>query len=129
MRGRKIGRALLYVVAAAWAVFAAPMASAGTTAPVAPELSAARCRELDQLASLTLAGLRGRPVLVEFWTSAAGTAQHPALGRARARAVRAAGLTVIAVHTPDLAGEHERPAVANAVNRLGIRYPVLIDDG
>jgi thiol-disulfide isomerase/thioredoxin len=129
MRHRKIGRALPYVVGATLAVFAAPIASAGSAAPVAPELPRLAAANWINSPPLTLAGLRGQPVLVEFWTFGCGNCRNtlPWVERVHAR-YAPQGLTVIAVHTPEFDGEREHTAVADAVDRLGIRYPVLIDN-
>jgi thiol-disulfide isomerase/thioredoxin len=79
-------------------------------------------------APLTLAQLRGKVVLVEFWAFACGNCRE---SRAWVESVAlrdaAAGLVVVAVHTPELAQEKSPANVRDAVARLGIRYPVMID--
>ena len=78
---------------------------------------------------LTLEALRGRPVLVEFWTFGwSQLPQYAAVDRARAQPLRPQGLAVIAVHTPEFDDERDHAGVSKAVARLGIRYPVLIDN-
>ena len=42
--------------------------------------------------------------------------------------MRPQGLAIIAVHTPEFDQERDRTAVVQVVERLGIRYPVLIDN-
>jgi cytochrome c biogenesis protein CcdA/thiol-disulfide isomerase/thioredoxin len=77
---------------------------------------------------LTLAGLRGRVVLVDFWTysciNCLRTLPHL---RAWDDAYRKAGLTIIGVHSPEFAFERVPDNVRSAVRRLGIRYPVALD--
>ncbi len=79
--------------------------------------------------SLTLAGLRGRVVLLDFWTysciNCLRTLPHL---EAWDRAYRAAGLTIIGVHSPEFAFERVPDNVRAAVKRLGVRYPVALDD-
>ena len=44
------------------------------------------------------------------------------------RRYRDAGLTIVGVHTPEFAFEHDAGNVGRAVRRLGIRYPVVQDN-
>jgi thiol-disulfide isomerase/thioredoxin len=71
---------------------------------------------------------QGRPLLVEFWdfcrpnsirTLPYVKAWHERYG--------AAGLRIVGVHCPGFDPSREEPAVREAVERLGIEYPVLID--
>jgi cytochrome c biogenesis protein CcdA/thiol-disulfide isomerase/thioredoxin len=78
---------------------------------------------------LTTASLRGRVVLVDFWTysciNCLRTLPHlPAWDAA----YRKAGLTIVGVHTPEFAFEHVPSNVRKATRELGVRYPVAIDD-
>jgi thiol-disulfide isomerase/thioredoxin len=103
---------------------------AGAPAPVAPELPRLDAGHWLNSPPLSLAALRGRPVLIEFWTFGCSNCRNtlPWMERIHAR-YAPQGLTVIAVHTPEFDGERDRDAVAQAVTRLGIRYPVVIDNG
>jgi thiol-disulfide isomerase/thioredoxin len=78
---------------------------------------------------LTLAQLRGKVVLVDFWTysciNCLRTLPHLEAWYA---AYHRRGLDVIGVHTPEFAFEHVASNVRAAVKRLGIRYPVLQDN-
>jgi cytochrome c biogenesis protein CcdA/thiol-disulfide isomerase/thioredoxin len=79
--------------------------------------------------SLSLAGLRGRVVLVDFWTysciNCLRTLPHL---KAWDRAYRRAGLTIVGVHSPEFAFERVPDNVRSAVKRLGVRYPVALDN-
>ncbi|HEX3267780.1 MAG TPA: cytochrome c biogenesis protein CcdA [Gaiellaceae bacterium] len=79
---------------------------------------------------LTIASLRGRVVLVDFWTysciNCLRTLPHL---KAWDAAYRKAGLTIVGVHTPEFAFEHVPSNVRKATRELGVRYPVAIDDG
>jgi cytochrome c biogenesis protein CcdA/thiol-disulfide isomerase/thioredoxin len=78
---------------------------------------------------LTLRGLRGRVVLVDFWTytciNCLRTLPHL---RAWDRAYRNDGLTIVGVHAPEFAFERDAGNVAAAIGREGIRYPVAQDN-
>ena len=80
-------------------------------------------------APLTLAGLRGRVVLIDFWTysciNCLRTLPHL---KAWDEAYRKAGLTIVGVHSPEFAFERVPDNVRSAVRRLGIRYPVALDN-
>jgi thiol-disulfide isomerase/thioredoxin len=104
--------------------------SHSTTAPtVAPELPALPASDWLNSAPLTLAALRGHPVLVEFWTFDCVNCRNslPWMKRIYAR-YAPQGLTVIGIHSPELEHERDPLAVAAHVQQLGIPYPVLIDN-
>ncbi|MBN8726787.1 MAG: cytochrome c biogenesis protein DipZ [Xanthomonadales bacterium] len=77
---------------------------------------------------LDAAALRGKVVLVDFWTYSCINCLR-ALPYVRAWTERYAdhGLVVIGVHTPEFAFEKDPANVAAAVRRLGIDYPVALD--
>ena len=74
------------------------------------------------------AGLRGKVVLVDFWTLTCinwlRTEPHV---RAWARAYRDDGLVVIGVHTPEFSFEREVDLIRKAVEDRDIDYPVAVD--
>ena len=78
---------------------------------------------------LTLAGLRGRVVLVDFWTYTCINCLRtiPGLRQLDAR-YRRAGLTIVGVHSPEFPFERSASNVRAAIGRLGIRYPVVQDN-
>ncbi len=78
---------------------------------------------------LTLSGLRGRVVLVDFWTYSCINCLRtlPYLKAWDAR-YRKDGLTIIGVHTPEFPFEHSASNVAEAIQRNGLRYPVVQDN-
>lgn len=78
---------------------------------------------------LTLASLRGRVVLVDFWTyTCINCIRTLPYLKAWDAAYRSQGLTVVGVETPEFAFEHEASNVADAIDQFGIRYPVVQDN-
>jgi cytochrome c biogenesis protein CcdA/thiol-disulfide isomerase/thioredoxin len=80
-------------------------------------------------APLNLARLRGKVVLVDFWTYSCINCLRtlPYLKAWDAR-YRSKGLVILGVHTPEFAFEHDLGNVRAAVKRLGIGYPVALDN-
>jgi cytochrome c biogenesis protein CcdA/thiol-disulfide isomerase/thioredoxin len=78
---------------------------------------------------LTLAALRGKVVLVDFWTySCVNCIRTLPYVKRWYDTYRNAGLVVVGVHTPEFAFEHVPGNVENAVRSLGIDYPVALDN-
>jgi cytochrome c biogenesis protein CcdA/thiol-disulfide isomerase/thioredoxin len=78
---------------------------------------------------LTLEGLRGRVVLIDFWTySCINCLRTLPYIRAWDDRYRDAGLTVVGVHSPEFAFEHVESNVRENVRKLGVRYPVALDN-
>ncbi|WP_446904691.1 cytochrome c biogenesis protein DipZ [Burkholderia sp. YIM B11467] len=79
---------------------------------------------------LTAAGLRGKVVLVDFWTySCINCLRTLPYTTAWARKYAPYGLVVIGVHAPEFAFERDIGNVKKAVHDLGIDFPVAIDNG
>ena len=78
---------------------------------------------------LTLAGLRGKVVLIDFWTYSCINCQRT-LPHVEAwyRDYQKDGFVVIGVHTPEFAFEHVTSNVASQARALGVKYPVAIDN-
>ena len=78
---------------------------------------------------LTLKELRGRVVLIDFWTysciNCLRTLPHI---RAWDKRYRDAGLTIVGVHSPEFAFERVPSNVRENVRKLGVRYPVALDN-
>jgi thiol-disulfide isomerase/thioredoxin len=78
---------------------------------------------------LTAAGLRGRVVLVQFWTfTCINWLRTLAYVRAWAHKYQAHGLVVIGVHTPEFDLEHDLDNLHRAVTDLRVDYPVAVDN-
>jgi cytochrome c biogenesis protein CcdA/thiol-disulfide isomerase/thioredoxin len=78
---------------------------------------------------LTLRGLRGRVVLVDFWTySCINCIRTLPYLKAWDAKYRRDGLTIVGVHTPEFPFEREAGNVESAISEDGIRYPVAQDN-
>jgi cytochrome c biogenesis protein CcdA/thiol-disulfide isomerase/thioredoxin len=79
-------------------------------------------------APLTMESLRGKVVLLDFWTysciNCLRTLPHV---KAWDEAYRDAGLVIVGVHTPEFAFERDPDNVRRAVRDHGIEYPVALD--
>lgn len=77
----------------------------------------------------SLQALRGRIVLLDFWTFCCVNCLH-VIDELRPLEDRYADvLTVIGVHSPKFEREREHAAVVAAVERYGVQHPVLDDPG
>jgi cytochrome c biogenesis protein CcdA/thiol-disulfide isomerase/thioredoxin len=80
-------------------------------------------------APLSLRRLRGRVVLVDFWTyTCINCIRTLPYVRAWDERYRKDGLTVVGVHTPEFSFEHEAKNVERAIAQNGLRYPVAQDN-
>lgn len=79
---------------------------------------------------LRMDGLRGKVVLVEFWTYSCINCIHvmPYVKQWHER-YHEQGLVVVGVHTPEYAYERSSRNVESAVKRFGIKYAVAQDNG
>jgi thiol-disulfide isomerase/thioredoxin len=79
--------------------------------------------------ALTLASLRGRVVLIDFWTyTCINCIRTLPYLKAWDTAYGREGLTLVGVHTPEFAFEHDAGNVANAIAQFGLRYAVVQDN-
>jgi cytochrome c biogenesis protein CcdA/thiol-disulfide isomerase/thioredoxin len=78
---------------------------------------------------LSLAGLRGRVVLIDFWTYTCINCLRtlPFLKGLDSR-YRRDGLTIVGVHSPEFGFEHDAGNVASAIRDNHLRYPVVQDN-
>ncbi|MBB5373048.1 cytochrome c biogenesis protein DipZ [Acidocella aromatica] len=78
--------------------------------------------------TLAPADLRGKVVLIDFWTysciNCLRTLPYVTAWNAK---YKDHGLVIIGVHSPEFAFERDTANVAAAVKRLGITYPVAVD--
>src|SRR5690349_19221215 len=103
--------------------------------PISTEAVVTRIPSLDGATAwinsepLDPAALRGRVVLVNFWTwTCINWLRQEPYVRAWSRAYRDDGLLVLGVHTPEFSFEHEIDHVRQAVREREIDYPVVLDN-
>jgi len=78
---------------------------------------------------LTAEALRGRVVLVDFWTySCVNWLRTLPYVRAWDQKYRDRGLTVVGAHAPEFGFEHDLDNVRRAARELGVGYPIVIDN-
>jgi cytochrome c biogenesis protein CcdA/thiol-disulfide isomerase/thioredoxin len=79
--------------------------------------------------ALKLSALRGRVVLVDFWTyTCINCIRTLPYLKAWDAAYRRDGLQIVGVETPEFAFERDAGNVANAIAQFGLRYPVVQDN-
>ncbi|UGQ46273.1 thioredoxin family protein [Massilia endophytica] len=122
--------ALLKTLAAAAAL--ATAAASVTAAPLKTSVKAPEFAGIEQWlnsAPLTMSQLRGKVVLVDFWTysciNCVNTLSHVTSWH---RKYKDQGLVIVGVHTPEYAFERSTDNVKTAIKRFGIEYPVAQDN-
>jgi thiol-disulfide isomerase/thioredoxin len=126
-RRRFLGRAAMTMAAAHLGMLPASAAEADDREP--RELAAiGRATEWLNSSRLTAASLRGKVVLVDFWTyTCINWLRTLPYVRAWSQKYQQ-GLVVIGVHTPEFAFEHNLDNVRRAVQQMRVEYPVVIDN-
>src|ERR1700712_951976 len=78
---------------------------------------------------LTLANLRGKVVLIDFWTyTCINWRRTLPYIREWASKYKDQGLVVIGVHTPEFTFEYKSDNVTRSVKEMDIGYPVALDN-
>lgn len=97
--------------------------------PRAPELAGIE-GYINAPGNLTIASLRGKVVLVDFWTYTCINCIRtlPYLNSWHEK-YAGNGLAIIGVHTPEFGFEKDYGNVLAAVQKYGIKYPVALDNG
>src|SRR5277367_1769752 len=88
-----------------------------------------RADEWLNSAPLTASALRGKVVLIDFWTyTCINWLRTLPYVRAWAEKYRDQGLVVIGVHAPEFAFEKSIDNVRRAVKQMRIEYPIAVDN-
>ncbi len=78
---------------------------------------------------LSLQGLRGHVVLVDFWTyTCINCIRTLPYLKSWDQAYRSKGLTIVGVETPEFPFEREAGNVRDAISQFGLHYPVVQDN-
>jgi thiol-disulfide isomerase/thioredoxin len=106
------------------------LTSAAVGAPTERELgSLSQATEWLNTEPLSAASLRGKVVLIDFWTyTCTNWLRTVPYLRAWAEKYRDQGLVVIGVHTPEFPFEHDIDNVRRAVKAMELPYPVGVDN-
>jgi thiol-disulfide isomerase/thioredoxin len=98
-------------------------------ADLAPEFPHSDAADWINSQPQSMAALRGKPVLIEFWTFDCVNCRRtlPWIKTVQERYGKD-GLAVVSVHTPEFAREKDPTNVRKAVKSLGISYPVMLDN-
>ena len=105
------------------AVQAAPQADYGP----APEF--AKIEKWLNTEPLTISSLRGKVVLVDFWTyTCINCIRTLPYVKSWHEKYKDKGLVVVGVHTPEFPFERSTPNVVDALKKFGIEYPVAQDN-
>ncbi|VVD84526.1 thioredoxin [Pandoraea communis] len=105
----------------------APSQARPMTAGAAPEFTGVDNWLNSQ--PLTLQQLRGKVVLVDFWTYSCINCIHTLpYVQQWYKKYKDQGLVVVGVHTPEYAFERDTGNVSDAIRRFGITYPVALDN-
>ena len=122
-------------LAAASAALLAPLTATGPAKAVARSAIPAELRSLETATAwlnsppLTAAGLRGKVVLVDFWTyTCINWLRSLPYVRAWAEKYRDHGLVVIGVHAPEFAFEKNIEDVRQAARDLRVGHPIAVDN-
>lgn len=95
----------------------------------APALEAPGGVWLNTPGPLHLTELRGRLVILDFWTSCCINCIHVQPSLAAVEEHFPGEVVVIGIHSPKFPAEKDPATVAAAIARLGVRHPVLHDPG
>lgn len=125
----RIAAALIALSAALMTVWSAPWSTAGAPSAFEPAPDFTGADRWYNSPPLTLNALRGKVVLVEFWTRECINCLH-VLPHTKALHDTYAkdGLVVIGVHTPEYEEEHDAAALQTALRQYGITWPVAVDN-
>jgi len=111
---------------------AAGISTAASAGALGKSIAAPEFTGIDQWlnsAPLTMQQLRGKVVLVDFWTYTCINCIHtlPYI-KAWHQKYKDQGLVVVGVHTPEYPFERSTDNVKTAIKRFGLSYPVAQDN-
>ncbi len=96
-------------------------------APAAPEIARPGLEWLNASTPLSLAALRGKLVLLDFWTFCCINCIQSLPALQKVEETFSEEAVVIGVHSPKFAAEKDARNLRAAVARYGIRHPVIHD--
>jgi thiol-disulfide isomerase/thioredoxin len=104
-------------------------AQASTLADYGPAPEITGIQQWHNSPALSMASLRGKVVLVDFWTYSCINCIRtlPYVSKWHEQ-YKGQGLVVVGVHTPEFPYERDAKNVATAIQRFSLRYPVAQDN-
>ncbi|OZI26484.1 thioredoxin [Bordetella genomosp. 9] len=119
-----------FALAAVFALSALPLAGMAQAAqPAAQAPAFTGIEKWLNSEPLDLAALRGKVVLVDFWTyTCINCIRTLPYVKSWHEKYKDQGLVVVGVHTPEFAFERSTRNVQDAIKRFGITYPVAQDN-
>ena len=107
----------------------ARLAAAAGDFDIAPEFSTADVRDWINSPPLRWSNLWGRVVLIDVWAFECWNCYRsfPWLRTVEAR-FAARGLSIVGIHSPELASEHDRARVRDKAREFKLRHPIMIDN-
>ncbi|MEW6325974.1 MAG: thioredoxin-like domain-containing protein, partial [Nitrospirota bacterium] len=93
----------------------------------APMIDRAGLKWFNVTAPLNLNALRGRLVILDFWTFCCINCMHVLPTLRRVEEMFPEEIVVIGVHSPKFSAERDPANVVHAIARYGIRHPVIHD--
>lgn len=123
---------LALIAAACWSIAGSGVAADGQEPPSivgsSPLYGLSGATGWINSAPLTAKQLKGKVVLVDFWTySCINCLRALPYIEAWSQKYKDSGLVVIGVHTPEFDFEKELPNVQKAVQKYGVTYPIALD--
>lgn len=117
----------VFLLLAAMPLLLTSLMGESVRAGVAPEIRG--IHEWFNSDPLTISRLRGKVVVVDFWTySCINCIRTLPYLKAWDEKYRDRGLVIIGLHTPEFGFEKDRENVKRAIEQYGIRYPVAMDN-
>jgi thiol-disulfide isomerase/thioredoxin len=129
MRRNRILAAALVAASIGGTPMAEPPSTRASKLPVEGRLASfAGATEWLNSPPLTPVGLRGKVVLVDFWTlTCVNWLRTLPYVRAWAAKYKDKGLVVIGVHTPEFSVEHDVANIRRAAQAMRVEYPIAVD--
>jgi thiol-disulfide isomerase/thioredoxin len=119
---------LLHPVLLVLALLGSDAASSASEAPAAPEFASTDPADWLNSPPLDWRALRGKVVLIEFWTFACWNCTRSIPWLRSLPDKLASDVVIVGVHTPEFAHEAERDNVVRKLRELGVNYPVVLDN-